>query len=101
MNDFRELEDGELVGDDHSIVYTSIDFQISVCPDCDGYGHESEDSDLIAIIDRLTNYRGFTIAYGVDFDKRKVTRIIRFQWRQRSWKLLELPIRKFSSIFGE
>ena len=43
LSEFREATPDGIVGDDPSVVFTKSDFDddISICPDCDGFGGNS------------------------------------------------------------
>ena len=95
LSEFREVTSEGVIGDDHSTVFTKSDFDdaISVCPDCDGFGEESdedyaEDLAIMKIIDDYENRRGFYRYYTIDFDAHKVTMGIDFMSRGRRWNII-------------
>ena len=100
LSEFREATPSGVIGDDHSVVFTKSDFDddISICPDCDGFGEEfdedyAEDLAIIKFIEDYENRRGFYRYYNVDFAARKVTMGVEFVWRKKHVRLISgIPV---------
>lgn len=108
LSEFREATPDGIVGDDHSVVFTKSDFDddISICPDCDGFGEEfdedyAEDLAIIEMLEEYTRRKGFYRYYNIDFDKHKVTLGIEFIWRAKRLTIIHgLPtFSKFARIW--
>jgi hypothetical protein len=103
LDEFREATMDEILGDETDLYWLNgrneEPFEYGLCPDCDGCGIEqdqdySEDLDIMKMIDRHMNYRGFGWAYLLDIKERKTRKVIYFQWRRYRKNLLILPSRK-------
>jgi len=95
LSEFREATPDGIIGDDHSVVFTKSDFDddISICPDCDGYGEwddflPGEEEWITEAIKKYENLKGFYRYYSIDFDAHKATLGVCFAWHGRRWHII-------------